>query len=141
MLKKLLFILVLLQSAFVTSVISDEIKTEIGDFKQNNVIHVTAADALQLVEENSELIVLDVRTPIEYKRGHIKGAININYYSFSFKEKIAALDRDKTYLVHCATGVRSGRSLPIMLEAGFNNLLHMDGGFKLWKQSGHPIIK
>lgn len=103
------------------------------------VLHVNPAEAAQLIEENPDFIVLDVRTPIEYKHSKIENAVNINYYSFSFKKQIEKLDRDKTYIVHCQTGVRSGKTLPIMLRAGFKNLIHMDGGMKGWKQAKLPI--
>lgn len=112
---------------------------DIGQVKSSGVRHVTAKEAFTIIEGDSEIIVLDVRTPPEFNRANIKGAVNINYYSFSFKKKLEALDKTKTYLVHCATGVRSGRTLPIMLEAGFTNIIHMDGGFRSWSSIGLPV--
>lgn len=143
MLKNLIVIAALLVPClFILSVHADEKATvEVGEINSNGVLHVSAVGALKLLEQNTDIIVLDVRTGIEFGRGHVDGAININYYSFSFKKQIAALDPSKTYLVHCATGVRSGNSMPIMLEAGFENLIHMDGGFRSWKNSGLPIKK
>lgn len=102
------------------------------------VEHVNPSEAAKLIEENPDYIVLDVRTPIEFKHSNIENAVNINYYSFSFKKQIAKLDKDKTYIVHCQTGVRSGKTMPIMLRAGFKNLIHMDGGMKGWKQAKLP---
>ena len=103
------------------------------------VRHVTAVEAASLVQDNPEIVILDVRTPVEFKIGHLENAININYYSFSFKKQIAKLDRNKTYLVHCQSGVRSGKTMPLMLEAGFTNLIHMDGGYGAWKRAKLPI--
>lgn len=119
---------------------ADEAST-VTAVEQGAVLHVDAKQAALTIEENPDIIVLDVRTPIEFKFGRLANAININYYSFSFKSKIAALDRDKTYLVHCQTGVRSGNTLPIMQAAGFSKLIHMDGGYKAWKEAGLPTIK
>ena len=98
-----------------------------------------ATDAARLISENPDYIILDVRTPVEFKHSHIKNAININYYSFSFKESLEQLDKDKTYLVHCQSGVRSGKTMPMMISAGFKNLIHMDGGMKSWKQANLPV--
>jgi len=103
------------------------------------VQHVNPAEAAKLIEENPDYVILDVRTPVEFKHSNIENAVNINYYSFSFKKKIAKLDKDKTYIVHCQSGVRSGKTMPIMLRAGFKNLIHMDGGMKGWKQAKLPV--
>ncbi len=99
---------------------------------------VTPLEAAKLIEENPDYVILDVRTPIEYNHSKIENAININYYSFSFKKNIEKLDRDKTYIVHCQSGVRSGKTLPIMLRAGFKNIIHIDAGMKGWKQAKLP---
>lgn len=106
-----------------------------GQVNANGVRHVSGVEARAIIKTNPDIVVLDVRTPFEFKRGSIDGAININYYSLSFKKKLEALSRNKTYLVHCQTGVRSGRTIPLMLEAGFTDLIHMDGGYKAWGHS------
>ena len=103
------------------------------------VQHVNPVEAAKLIEEHPDYVILDVRTPIEFKNSNIENAININYYSFSFKKNIAKLDKDKTYIVHCQSGVRSGKTMPIMLRAGFKNLIHMDGGMKGWKHAKLPV--
>lgn len=132
--------LILVLQGFSTVAIHAEDATidKIGKLSNNGVRHVNVAEAQQILEIDSDVVILDVRTPIEFKLGRLENAININYYSFSFKKQLAELDRDKTYLLHCQTGVRSGRSIPIMLAAGFKNIIHMDGGFKSWKDQGLP---
>jgi len=50
-------------------------------------------------------VVLDVRTSKEYQAGHIPGAVNIDINASDFEKKLAGLDKEKTYLVHCASGV------------------------------------
>ena len=133
-------IILLLQSIVPASAMADSMSLEnIGKVSSKGVRHVNAAESLQIIEIAPDVVILDVRTPIEYKRGHLENAVNINYYSFSFKKQIKELDRDKTYLLHCHSGVRSGRSIPIMLAAGFKNIIHMDGGYKAWKDQGLPI--
>ena len=49
-------------------------------------------------------IILDVRSAEEYAMGHIKGAVNIDVNAADFREKVAKLDKESTYLVHCASG-------------------------------------
>lgn len=105
---------------------------------QPAVIDLTPEEAQQLIAENPDIVILDVRTPVEFLVSHIENAVNVNYYSFSFRKKIKQLDRSKTYLVHCQTGVRSGKTLPIMLEAGFTNIYHLTDGFKAWSDADLP---
>ena len=100
---------------------------------------LTAEAAAELIKQNPDFVVLDVRTPLEYGLSHIENAININYYSFSFKAKLDKLDKNKTYILHCQTGVRSGKTIPIMKAAGFTKIYHMDGGFSEWKKAKLPV--
>ena len=53
------------------------------------------------------------------------------------------MDRDKTYLVHCAAGIPGGRSeraVEVMEELGFGQLHHLDGGINAWKAAGFDVV-
>lgn len=76
-----------------------------------------------------DVVVIDVRTPEEVSEGYIKGAKQfIDYNADGFKEKIEALDKEKTYIVYCRSGGRSTRALNLMAELGFQNLYELEGG-------------
>ena len=107
----------------------------------DGVRHVNATEAAEIVQKYPSVQVLDVRTGFEYKRGHISNAININYYSLKFKEKLDKLDKNTTWLVHCRTGVRSGKSLPILQALGFTSIIHLDGGTSAWTRASQPLQK
>ncbi len=103
-------------------------------------INVQAAK--QMIVQNNDVVVLDVRTPKEFARGHIEGALNINIHDPAFPQLASTLDRDKLYIVHCAVNPRGGRgdkSINIMNQLGFSNTLSMDGGLRAWKRAGLPI--
>ena len=104
------------------------------------IIHVSAMQAAPLVTSNG-VAILDVRTPGEFAGGHIAGATNLDFLAGGFVDKVARLDRDKTYLVHCATGKRSTNCLAQLEKLGFKRLVHLDGGFKAWQAAGNPITK
>jgi phage shock protein E len=112
---------------------------KIGTVAENGVRHVDAMQAKTVISTTPDIVILDVRTPKEFKAGHIKGAINIDYYADDFKEQIALLDEAANYLLHCRTGRRSGKSVPIMIEAGIQNISHLDGGIESWKAAGLPV--
>ncbi len=103
--------------------------------------NVDVNKAAELLESNEEIVVLDVRTPEEYQSVRIAGAVNIDYRAADFAEKLAELDKDKTYLVHCAAGGRSAKSRDMMEKAGFTSIYHMDGGMGAWEKAGKPVEK
>ena len=108
---------------------------------ENGVVHVTATEAFEILEEYPSVKVLDVRTGFEYNWGHISNAVNINYYSFKFKKKLDMLDKNTTWLVLCRSGVRSGKSVSIMQSLGFTSIIHLDGGTAEWTRAELPLVK
>ena len=80
-------------------------------------------DAPKFAEKIAEpdVVVLDVRTPEEFKSGHIPNAINIDIYSDYFRADISALDKSKSYAVYCRSGKRSVDASSEMDLTGFKN--------------------
>jgi len=107
---------------------------------KSEVNHVNAKQAEKLVAEK-QVVVLDVRTPAEFKEGHIAGATNIDFRAPDFEKRIGELDKSKTYLVHCASGGRSTQSLPVLKKQDVKSVYHLDGGFNAWKKEGLPVEK
>lgn len=97
-------------------------------------------DTLRKADTNGT-VVLDVRTREEYEAGHIPGSVLIDFNSDDFEEKVAKLDKDKTYLVHCASGGRSARASKKMEKLGFKKLYNLEGGMGAWEKAGKPIEK
>ena len=83
--------------------------------------------------EKRKTVVLDVRTPDEYKEGHIKNAINYNVLdSVAFEKQINTLKKNKRYLLYCKSGIRSGKALMRMQQKGFKQIYHLSGGITAW---------
>jgi len=104
-------------------------------------IDAKAAIALTSSKEAADLVILDVRTPDEYAEGHCAKARLIDAFDPKFAEKLAALDKDAPYLLHCASG---GRSIPVfekMKALGFKEVYHLDGGFSAWEKAGGKVEK
>ena len=116
---------------------------EKGD-KKSAVQHVDAKAAAKLLASDDKKktpVVLDIRTPGEFKEGHLKDAKNIDFLEDSFEAKVAKLDKDKNYLVHCKSGGRSTKSLEVFKKLGFKNIYHLDGGFMAWEDAEQEVIK
>jgi len=103
------------------------------------VKYLDAAAAAEVLTENPDVVVLDVRTPGEFSSGHIKGAVNVDFYTDDFEATIGKLATDKTYLVHCASGGRSSKALATLSVLGFESVIHLDGGFNEWERTGQPV--
>ena len=97
-------------------------------------------DAKRKADTNST-VVLDVRTKDEYRAGHIPRSVLIDFTADDFEQQIAKLDKDKTYLVHCASGGRSARACKKMEQLGFKKLYNLEGGMAAWEKAGKPIEK
>lgn len=102
--------------------------------------HVKADEAAKIIADG-KVAVIDVRTPDEFKEGHIKGAKNIDIMSKDFEAQLAKLDKTQPTLVHCQAGGRSTRALPVFEKLGFTNLIHLDEGFGGWEAAGKPVVK
>ncbi len=105
---------------------------------------VSPQGAFTLIQDshnNPGLVILDVRTPGEFAGGHIEEAINMDYYSEDFRDRLDDLDKDKVYLIYCRSGNRSGQALSIMEELNFREVYDMRGGIVEWKEEKLPTVK
>jgi len=105
---------------------------------------VAAQEAFDLIQQNKgnpDFLIIDVRTPEEFKDGHIENAILIDFYAENFTDEIAKLDREKTFFIYCRSGNRSGQALDIIAELGFQEVYNLSAGIREWIAQGFPIVK
>ncbi|MBW2249424.1 MAG: rhodanese-like domain-containing protein [Deltaproteobacteria bacterium] len=100
-----------------------------------------ASDLIVKHKNNPDFIILDVRTPREFKSGHIEKAILLDYYSKMYTEELKRLDKTKTYLIYCRSGNRTGKTLNLIKDMGFSRVYNMDKGIKGWRSKGFPVTK
>ncbi len=80
--------------------------------------------------------LIDVRTPEEYAQGHIEGAKNIDFFGSNFEAEITThADKTKPVLLYCRSGGRSGQTLQLLKEKGYEDVYNLVGGYTLWKES------
>ena len=90
------------------------------------------------VQNTPDKQVLDVRTSEELQSGHVKGALNINFYDEDFKKQLSRLDKGRPVFVYCRSGKRSGKTAALLNELGFNAVYDLKGGITAWKQAPLP---
>lgn len=106
--------------------------------------HLTATQASTLIEKNSgnpDFVILDVRTPREFRQGHLRGAVLLDFHSPKFSSRLQKLDRSKTYLVYCQTGYRSSRTVEMIEKMGFNTVYHLQRGIVEWYGQKLPLTR
>ena len=86
-------------------------------------------------------VILDVRTPKEVAQGIIPGAKVLNFYDNNFKTELGKLDKNKTYLVYCKSGGRSGKVCKALENAGITNYHNLEGGITAWRKAGLETVQ
>ena len=85
------------------------------------------------LEDDSNAVILDVRTNDECLDGIIPNAINIDIFEGQgFIYKVEELDKTKNYYVYCKAGSRSAQACNVMNQLGFENTFNLVGGFMQW---------
>ncbi len=84
-------------------------------------------------------LVLDVRTPEEFRLGHIPGAVNIPHTELA--SRIGEVQQSDSVVLYCMLGPRARLGEKTLLDAGVENVLHLDGGLHAWQQAGFPVEK
>jgi phage shock protein E len=102
--------------------------------------NITVEEAANLIESRPHLIIVDVRTPAEFKEEHLDGAINlcIQCDPDSF---VGTLDPNEEILLYCQSGVRSADGLQILNTKGYTKVYNMLDGINAWKEKGYAVVK
>lgn len=104
-----------------------------------NVTTSAANDLIQANKQNSNFVILDVRTQTEYSAGHIKNACQLDYYSTTFDSDLNKLVKTNTYIVYCKSGVRGGNTIEKMKTMGFTTAYNITGGYTQWTTDSYPV--
>lgn len=84
------------------------------------------------VSENNVQLV-DVRTPGEFQRGHIQGAINIDVKNQrTFRSSFEKLDKSQPVYIYCYRGPRSRHASKLLKGMGFEQVYDLQGGYLSW---------
>lgn len=99
---------------------------KINFFRSDNII--TYIEAKELLKDNSNGILLDVRSFQEYNEYHLNGAICIPYYELENKISKIIENKEQLIVVYCQSGGRSKKAISILKKMGYVNLYSLDGG-------------
>ena len=100
---------------------------------------VPAKDVLAGIAASAAPLILDVRTPAEYARGHVPGARNISIDELAQRVAEIADHREQEVIVYCERGPRAARAADLLADAGFVSVQHLVGDMSGWREAGLPI--
>lgn len=97
-------------------------------------VNTTAA-----VQDNPDVMLIDVREQWEYDEGHIPGITHIPMGEVA--SRLDDIPKDKTVILSCRSGNRSGQVTDFLRENGYDNVHNMSGGIVAWEQAGLEVEK
>jgi len=77
-------------------------------------------------------ILVDVRTPEEFRAGHIDKALNVNWYDSDFANQFAEIEKHNTIFLYCKKGGRSAKAASFLDSLGYENVINLEGGYDAW---------
>ncbi|GAA4022652.1 hypothetical protein GCM10022409_03030 [Hymenobacter glaciei] len=106
---------------------------------RHTVPTVPAAALAQELQRAAPPLLLDVRTPAEFRVSHLTGARFVDVDSVPTAQ-FAGLDREQPVVVYCSVGVRSERLGERLHVLGFRHVRNLYGGLFEWVNEGHPVV-
>ena len=92
---------------------------------------ITMQEAIDMMDSESDYIILDVRTPAEYEGGHIPNAVNVPNETIGQSEIDELPDKGQLILVYCRSGNRSKQASSKLAALGYTNIVEF-GGINAW---------
>ena len=91
------------------------------------------------IKDGHAPLVLDVRTPEEFKSGHIPGAVNIPVDELGSRLGELKVAKGEEVVVHCERGPRAAKAEALLQQSGYTDVVDLSGHMKAWRESGLPM--
>ena len=98
------------------------------------------SDAQFIEIQDTDFILVDVRTIEEYESGHIQNAVNFDFYSESFQKEILSFDKNSSIILYCRTQNRSTKTANYLKENGYKEITVIAGGITTWVKNGNDLV-
>lgn len=101
---------------------------------------LSASEFSKKINTLSKPVIIDVRTPEEFSKGHLPNAINFDWNSENFETQIVKLDKSKPCLLYCLSGSRSADASEKLNKKGFKEVYDLQGGILKWRAADLPQV-
>ena len=120
-------ILILALSLFLAGCMVTKTSKTSGSYKT-----ISSKEAQQMIEDNKDALILDVRTAAEYESGHIPNAVNLSNEDIQAGKVDSLKDKSQLIMVYCRSGNRSRQAAQKLAELGYTNVVDF-GGIQSWQ--------
>ena len=120
-------LLILALSLFLAGCMVTKTSETSGSYKT-----VSSTEAQQMIEDNKDALILDVRTAAEYESGHIPNAVNLSNEDIQAGKVDSLKDKSQLIMVYCRSGNRSRQAAQKLAELGYTNVVDF-GGIQSWQ--------
>ena len=107
-------------------------------FESNEINEISDSQFTEI--QDTDYILVDVRTAEEYESGHIQDAVNFDFYSESFQKEILSLDKSSSIILYCRTQNRSTKTANYLKENGYKEITVLAGGITSWVKNGNDLV-
>ncbi|PKH87149.1 rhodanese-like domain-containing protein [Colwellia sp. Bg11-28] len=102
---------------------------------------INQTELQQIMKNDKQVILLDVRTVEEFEEGHIPNAVNIPHKELEARLAELTGAKNTQVVIYCRSGRRAEVAREVLVKNGFNELDHLSGDFNEWSSNNLPIIK
>ena len=100
---------------------------------------ISNAELAAQIKDGHAPLVLDVRSPEEFKGGHIPGAVNIPIDQLPSRLGELGIAKSDEVVVHCERGPRAAKAEALLRESGYTDVADLAGHMKGWRDAGLPV--
>lgn len=128
-----------MNAIFITVAIVILVYLLINKYNSRGIIQL-GAEAARTMLGNKDTIVLDVRTPSEFKSGHIKGARLMPVQTLGSTMSELEQFKERQIVVYCHSGNRSSVACQLLRKHGFTKVANLRGGITSWQANNFPVV-
>jgi rhodanese-related sulfurtransferase len=108
---------------------------------KSRVRETNVPEVKRRLDAGEKLIIVDTREDSEWARGHVPGAIHLSKGIIERDIEAAIPDHNAEIILYCGGGFRSALAADNLQKMGYMNPISMDGGWRVWNESGFPTTK
>lgn len=134
------FFAFILFSASFQAVNAQKVTKKANIYEIPRPIDLKAADFKKMTTEK-DVVILDIRTVREFNAGHIKGAVNVDWYRRTFEVGVSKLPKDKKIIIYCRSGNRTSKAKYFLIGMGFKKVYNLYNGLNDWAMNKYMLVK